>query len=239
MQSRNSLIGDYSEQWVKSLLTPLAKQLGVCAIRGAVCNEIGLSKASPADIAICKSHRQPYNPQDILLIIEVKISIVWNWRYHSHDNALTCEGDQKTHQGNPGLLRSDTMLKAIGKAAGIRMFGGAAAEIPILILGNTPITQSYRRKVGNLKQGGIMQGIWSLNPQVVTADRQSSAGFCQITDEKSLFDNMKAILAGGKRFFSGYQSLECLGRMIDSASQRKSHLDKANNFLNLLQNSVK
>ena len=64
MQSRNSLIGDYSEQWVKSLLTPLAKQLGVCAIRGAVCNEIGLSKASPADIAICKSHTIGFGHED-------------------------------------------------------------------------------------------------------------------------------------------------------------------------------
>ena len=48
------------------------------------------------------------------------MSIVWNWEYKVGDSEiiiLKCIGNYKTHQGNPGLLRSDSMLKAIGKSA--------------------------------------------------------------------------------------------------------------------------
>lgn len=66
------------------------------------------------------------------------------------DNKLICLGDFRTHKDNPGLLRSDTMLKAIEKSINIRVSGYDASQIPIVILGNTPITESYISKVDHL-----------------------------------------------------------------------------------------
>jgi hypothetical protein len=60
------------------------------------------------------------------------MSIVWNWELKN--NQLICLGDFKTHKGNPGLLRSDSMLKAIGKNINIRVSGIGASRIPIIIL---------------------------------------------------------------------------------------------------------
>lgn len=44
---------------------------------------------------------------------------------------LECVGDYRSHSGNPGLLRSDTMLKAIGKSVGIRTASIYSSNIPI------------------------------------------------------------------------------------------------------------
>ena len=60
-------------------------------------------------------------------------------------------GDYKQHKGNPSLLRSDSMLKAIGKSINIRVSGIASAKIPIIVLGNSPITDSYVKKLIFLK----------------------------------------------------------------------------------------
>ena len=72
-----------------------------------------------------------------------KTSIAWNWDYYPLTNELKCIGDYTTHKGNPGLLRSDTMLKAIGKSINVRVSSFKSSKIPIVILGNTPITRSY------------------------------------------------------------------------------------------------
>ncbi|MGC9331185.1 MAG: hypothetical protein ACP5DZ_04820 [Bacteroidales bacterium] len=56
------------------------------------------------------------------------------------------------------------MLKAIGKSINIRVSGIESTKIPIIILGNSPITDSYINKVDFLKTAGVIQGFWSLNP---------------------------------------------------------------------------
>jgi len=73
------------------------------------------------------------------------MSVVWNWELVNieQDEKLICIGDFKTHRGNPGLLRSDSMLKAIGKSINIRVSGDKASKIPFIILGNSLITDSY------------------------------------------------------------------------------------------------
>jgi len=101
---------------------------------------------------LCKTRQREQKAKDIAAIFEVKMSIVWNW-----------VGDFKTHKGNPGLLRSDSMLKAIGKSINIRVSSHSASKIPIIILGNTPITQSYISKVDHLYHAGIIQEFWSVN----------------------------------------------------------------------------
>lgn len=122
LQSRNSLIGKYTEKWCKNLFEPIAREMGLYAVNGVVCNEIGLSRMSDADLAFCSTPDVFQKPQNIKLIFEIKMSIVSNYAYRS-GNTIIHIGDYKTHKGNPSILRSDSMLKAIGKSINIRVSG--------------------------------------------------------------------------------------------------------------------
>src|SRR4030065_1231196 len=164
LQSRNSLIGNFTEKWTTDLIHKAVKDKGLFAVQGAIFNDIALSNMSPADVVISRSKNINQTPEDILAIIEVKMSIVWNWELRKNKE-LSCIGDYKTHQGNPGLLRSDSMLKAIGKSINIRVSSFKAAPIPIIVMGNTPITSSYYQKVDHLNVAGVIQGFWSVNPK--------------------------------------------------------------------------
>ena len=44
-----------------------------------MCDEIGLTKQSPADVAICTSIDKFQRAENIRALFEVKMSIVWNW----------------------------------------------------------------------------------------------------------------------------------------------------------------
>ena len=236
LQSRNSLIGRYSENWVGRVLSSLLKNSELYVVENAVCEEIGLTKQSPADVALCVTPNKIQKPIDIALIIEVKISVVWNWQYS--DGSLVCLGDYKSHTGQPSLLRSDTMLKAIGKAINIRMFGELAAKIPILILGNTPISASYKNKVHNLIEGGIIQGMWSLNSNVSLDESVDLGKFRQFTNREEFSQAIKELITRDeKQFFSSYQKLENLGNIIELANKKEDYESKARCFLKLIKQS--
>jgi len=55
LQSRNSLIGFYSEKWTTNLFSEIAKNMGGYSVQGVISEEIGLTNQSPADVAICKT----------------------------------------------------------------------------------------------------------------------------------------------------------------------------------------
>ena len=55
LQSRNALIGDFTEKRATDLLQTMLNEKGLFAVRGAICEEISLSKQSPADVIICKT----------------------------------------------------------------------------------------------------------------------------------------------------------------------------------------
>lgn len=169
LQSRNSLIGRFTEKWTKSLFEPIANRMGLYAVNNVVCEEIGLSNRSDADLAFCTTDEARQKPENIRLIFEVKMSIISNYKYDK-TNGIEYVGDYKTHKGNPSLLRSDSMLKAIGKSINVRVSGYASTKIPIVILGNSPINQSYVKKTDFLKKSGVIQGFWSLNPAPAKSD---------------------------------------------------------------------
>ena len=241
LQSRNTFIGSYTEKWVKELLTPIAKEFDAYAIHRVVCEEIGIGERSPVDVAIVKSSHRIQKPESILLIVEVKMSIVWNWEFYPETGEIKCIGDYTTHQGNPGLLRSDTMLKAIGKSINIRVSGFKSSKIPIVIIGNTPITETYYRKVDFLKKAGIIQGFYSVNPNPL--DKQSKnnikstpeRGFLRIDEINELYDNLRHIIKEDKEFFSSMLSKKELGRLIEIASKEPTYEKKAEKFLRLLR----
>lgn len=166
LQSRNSYIGEYTEKFVKHLFEELkiVQENNLYVINNVVCEELGLTSKTPADIVI-STKKEPSSKNDILLIGEVKMSIVWNWSYNPHNmvNPFQEEGDFTEHTGQPSLLRSDSMLKAIGKAVNIRL-NNLDEIIPVIIICNTPIQNSYVSKIDNLFLNHFIQGILSLNP---------------------------------------------------------------------------
>lgn len=242
LQSRNSLIGNFTEKFSVDLLQDFARKHNWFAVQGVVCDEIGLSRQSNADVAICKTKEINQKPENILMLFEVKMSIVWNWELVVKDKneKLVCLGDYKTHKGNPGLLRSDSMLKAIGKSINIRVSDYAASRIPIIILGNTPITQSYNKKVDFLFNAGIIQGFWSVNPNPLDNNGENiketeKGGFFRMDNYSELENHLENLLSEPKEFFSSMKSKKELGRIIEIANQESSIIKKAERFLTLLR----
>jgi hypothetical protein len=242
LQSRNSLIGSYTERWATDLFSEIAKAVGGYSVQRTIAEEVGLTKQSPADVAICRTKGDVQKPQDILLIIEVKMSVVWNWEFIPKNKDLVCIGDYSTHQGNPGLLRSDTMLKAIGKSINIRVSSLAAAKIPIIIIGNTPITKSYYDKVEDLKRNGIIQGFWSVNPKPLDNNGENIKstpykGFYRFDDYEGLKQSAISLLKEEREFFSSMQTRKRLGEIIEISNREVTYESKAQKFLELLRES--
>ena len=207
------------------------------AINGVVCEEIALTKSSSADLAFCTKNSIMQKAEDIKLIFEIKMSIVSNYKFEQPDTVKLI-GDYKSHKGNPSLLRSDSMLKAIGKSINIRVYGSNANTIPIIILGNSPITSTYSKKVDFLKSAGVIQGFYSLNPNPTKSDfisESSEKGFVTITDEHNLKNLCKKILSEERHYFSSMVSKKQLGKIITIASKEIDDVRKGEKFLKLLR----
>lgn len=236
LQSRNGLIGNFTEKWTTDLIQETITEKGLYAIQGAVCPEIALTKQSPADVVISKVNSVNQKSEDILLIIEVKMSVVWNWKYSPSTDQITIIGDYKTHQGNPGLLRSDSMLKAIGKSINIRVSSFKSSTIPIIVFGNTPITNSYYSKVDHLKSAGIIQGFWSVNPKPLDNNGENikqtpDNGFLRFGNSDELKSSLNTLLSQELNFFSSMKNKSELGKIIELANQKATYEEKAEEFL--------
>ena len=237
LQSRNSYIGKFTEEFIKNLFSDYARSLGYFAVRDVICDQIGLTRSSPADVAFCKTDLTIQEPENIIVLFEVKMSIVWNWKYDGDE--VICIGNCSTHQGTPSLLRSDSMLKAIGKAINIRISDQKAYNIPIIIIGNTPITPHYYEKVDNLKSAGIIQGFWSVNPNLTESlqnplIRTDNNGFQTIQSYTGLLNELSKILDQKLQFFSSMMSRNDLGKIIKIACQEKEETKIAEKFLHLI-----
>lgn len=236
LQSRNSSIGNFTEKWCKDLLNPIARKLGLYAINGVVCEEIGLTKASSADLAFCKKNSINQKASDIKIIFEIKMSIVSNYQYIK-SNTINLIGDYKEHKGNPSLLRSDSMLKAIGKSINIRVSGTESTNIPIVILGNSPITENYIHKVDYLKESGVIQHFISLNPTPTSSKFIANSpknGFITISSENTITKICNDLVKSDLQYFSSMISKRTLGQIIAISSKEKNDIAKAEKFLSLI-----
>ncbi len=237
LQSRNSLIGQFTEKWTKDLFAPIAQNFGLYAVNSVICEEIGLARRSNADLAFCTTHSIHQRPEDIKLIFEVKMGIVSNYKFTNPDH-VSFIGDYKTHRGTPALLRSDSMLKAIGKSINIRVSSAESAKIPIVILGNSPIMNSYIHKVDFLKTAGVVQGFWSLNPNPTTKDyviQTPNLGFQTIGNVELLQNLTGELLHQEMNYFSSMISKPKLGKFIRMANQENSDETKAEKFLQFIR----
>ena len=238
LQSRNSLIGRFTEKYAVDLLQNFANSLGLYVVQSVICAEIGLAAQSPADLAFCKKKQRKQDAKDIIAIFEVKMSVVWNWELKN--NELVCLGDYRSHRGNPGLLRSDSMLKAIGKSINIRVSSYNASKIPVIVLGNTPITKYYIQKVDHLFNSGIIQGFWSVNPEPlddnsVDIKKTPDNGFIRMDSLDELTQKLEHTISKKQQFFSSMKSRKELGEIIEISSREPDFESKAVKFLSLIR----
>ena len=237
LQSRNSLIGNFTEKWCKTLFEPIAKELGLSAVNSVVCEELGLTRQSNAGLAFCTTNKTDQQPENIKLLFEIKMSVVSNYKF-THPQKVEFVGDYKQHKGQPSLMRSDSMLKAIGKAINIRVSGISSTKIPIIILGNSPITDSYQKKVDFLKTSGVIQGFISLNPNPTTSTFVKSSpkqGFQTIENTNNLLTICKELVTNDMNYFSSMLSKVKLGELIQIANKETTDIAKAEKFLTLIR----
>ena len=234
LQSRNALIGQYTEKWSKVFLAPIADKLGLYAVNSVVCPELGLTTQSTADLVFCTTNEIHQEAANIKLLFEIKMSIVNNYKYEN--NNIIWIGDYKSHKGNPSILRSDSMLKAIGKSINIRVSGKGSNKIPIIILGNSPIKRSYQKKVDFLKQAGIIQGFISLypNPTKDFMEETKNKGFQTFNDYNKLLKNIIDLINCDMNFFSSMLPKEKLGQIITISAKEVDDVSKAEKFLTLI-----
>lgn len=238
-QARNALIGAKTESWCKDLFDSIARQNNLYAINGVVCNEIGLTSHSAADLVFCTSDSKEQKPENIKLIFEIKMGIVNNYLYDKNSSCdkFRFNGDYTTHKGNPSLLRSDSMLKAIGKSINIRVDSAWGKRISIIIIGNSPITSSYAKKVDCLKKNGIIQKFMSLYPNPTNGNfiqKTPDEGFETYGDIKLLEEYIANILNSNLNYFSSMLSNKVLGNLIAIASKEQTDELKGQKIVELI-----
>lgn len=234
--SRNALIGTNTEKWCKDLFSQIARHNNLYTVNGVVCEEIGLSRQSAADLAFCTSPSNIQRPENIKLIFEIKMGIVNNYFYDGNHDFEFC-GDYTTHKGNPSLLRSDSMLKAIGKSINLRVDSSKAKKIPIVILGNSPITVNYVKKVDCLKQSGVIQKFISLYPDPTNREfikETPEKGFETFESPNQIETYIDQILNANMNYFSSMMSNKDLGRIISIANTETSDELKGQRFIEML-----
>lgn len=241
LQARNSLIGNYTEKWVCDLLNCMLKERGLHVIQQAQIPALGITQRSPADIVIATENKKVLMPDEVKLIFEVKMSIVWNWEYDVETSQVTEIGDYRTHQGRPSFTRSDSILKAIGKCIDIRVSSYKASKIPLVVLGNAPLSNGFCKKADYLKTSGIIQGFWSLNSFPLnhgnTRKRSTKNGFIRFDNTDELNRSLDTIFNHELNFFSGMETPEKLGELIEIANNEKTYEKKGLKFINLLKRS--
>ena len=241
LQARNSLIGNYTEKWVSDLIKHVLEDKNLYVVQQAQIPAIGISRKSPADIAIATQNKKVLMPDEVKLIFEVKMSLVWNWEYDVQTSHIREIGDYRTHQGRPSFTRSDSILKAIGKCIDIRVSNFKSSKIPLIVLGNAPLSNGFCKKADYLKKAGIIQGFWSLNPFPLnhgnTRKRSHKNGFLRMDNIDEFNMSLDKLFNQELNFFSGMQNPKKLGQLIELANREKTYQEKGLKFINLLKRS--
>ena len=167
------------------------------------------------------------------------MSILSNYELDINRRAVKWIGDYTTHKGNPSLLRSDSMLKAIGKLINIRVANSCARNIPLVVLGNSPITKHYEKKVDSLKRLGVIQGFLSLNPSLLGTEEvvknTSQKGFQTIKTVEELEKFLKNLTHSHRIYFSAMILKSQLGQIISESNKEESIKGRAEKFLKLIE----
>ena len=241
LQARNSLIGNFTEKWVSDLFRRLIDDENLHVVQQARIPSVGITSKSPADIVISTEDKKILKASEAKLICEVKMSLVWNWQYDPEFDRVKEVGDFRTHQGKPSFTRSDSILKAIGKCIDIRVSNFESTKIPIVVIGNAPLSNGFSKKADYLKHAGLIQGFWSLNPFPLnhgnTRKTTPKRGFYRFDNTSELKLHLNELFKQELNFFSGMESPKNLGKIIEIANREESYENKGLKFLNLLKGS--
>ncbi len=239
LQARNSLIGNFTEKWVSDLFNSLINDKNLFVVEQARIPAIGITSRSPADIVIATSNKKILKASEVKLICEVKMSLVWNWEYNPILDCVREIGDFRTHQGRPSFTRSDSILKAIGKCIDIRVSNLESTKIPIVVVGNAPLSNGFSKKADYLKSAGLIQGFWSLNPFPLnhgnTRKTTPNGGYYRFDSADELKIHLNQLFNRDLNFFSGMESPRNLGKLIEIANMQETYEKKGLKFINLLK----
>ena len=225
---RNAIVANKTEEFAFRLLEFAVKELRpkleqkLFAKRGVICPELGLKGMSGADVAILSQDlngRVP--PSAIKCLFEVKMSFIWNW----HEDDLTQPtADYDSHSGRPSIYRTDSILKAIGKAAITRSYVGSEG-IPFVVIGNTPPPNGYRENVDGTVTSGLIQKWVSLTPKPLVVQPKDSPnkrnpkrtpGFLRIDRVEELHNLLETLLGRQWHYMSAMVDVQKIGYLIKS-----------------------
>lgn len=211
-QARNVPVSTFTEIYAREVMQAAIDKYykGTLFVeRGVQCDELSLTDGSGADLAIVKRQGQAtLNAEDIVVVMEVKMSLVWNWKLGEDKPS----SDFYQHNGRPSLSRTDSLLKAIGKGAIFRSTE-KSRRIPYLVIGNCPPPEGYYAKIDGAVRSGLVQKFISLTPKPVLSGppmrnpkETSGGGFLRIDSMDELATFLKSVIDGKGVY---------LGRMVD------------------------
>jgi hypothetical protein len=175
---RNAVVADATERFALGLFSQgvnaSADLSGRFFVkRNVVCPQLELRGATSADMAILNRDIDgPVSPERIECIFEIKMSIIWNWTENDKSQPIA---DYDAHAGRPSIYRTDSILKAIGKAAITRSCPGSE-RIPFIVVANTPPPPNYRDKVDGTVKAGLIQKWISLTPSPLVVEPRRLPG---------------------------------------------------------------
>jgi hypothetical protein len=242
---RNAIVADATERFALSLFSHAVNTSPTMSgkffvKRDVVCPQLELQGATSADMAILNRDMDgPVSPETIECILEVKMSIIWNWAEGDRHRPIA---DYDGHAGRPSIYRTDSILKAIGKAAITRSCPGSET-IPFIVVGNTPPPPNYRDKVDGTVTAGLIQKWLSLvpNPLFVEPARlaakrnpKQTAGFLRIDSVSELQDLLGKILTTEWKYVGAMVEPKKIGEIIKSLDLSRTPEEIGYEFLKRL-----
>jgi len=224
---RNAVVADVTERFALDLfsqaVTTSPELSGKFFVkRNVVCSQLELRGATAADMAILNDDiKGPVPPKNIECIFEIKMSIIWNWAEGDKSHPLA---DYDAHAGRPSIYRTDSILKAIGKAAITRSCQGSE-RIPFIVVANTPPPPNYRDKVDGTVKAGLIQKWISLtpNPLIVEPTRsltkrnpKQTTGFLRIDTVAELQELLTTALTTDWQYIGAMVEAKKIGALIKS-----------------------
>lgn len=249
-QGRNAPLTRLLEPYAQSLIARAISESRVLdgpyyVKPNVVCEELELTSGSGADLAILDKQVRGVPPaENIKCVIEVKMSLLWNWEPERRDPV----GDYDDHQGRPSIDRTDTILKAAGKAAIIRGTD-AGRTIPYVVIANSPPPSGYYGKIDATVQGGFVQKWLSVTPEPIWLNKAKAkggkdrnptqtpkGGFVRLNTLSELIETVEWLLDTDWHFLGGMCDPETLGKLISDIPPGLSLRDVGKTFLDGLEN---